>query len=274
MGGRLMLREIADRAVQRYADPQMRLNYIREQLQRIMLAALHDAGAFKHIAFVGGTCLRIVHGLRRYSEDLDFSLVEKDGYDFSDALRRIKAKLSACGIEHSMKARSAKTVQAAQIGFPLVRRMAGENPMADAKLTIKLEIDTNPPAGWTTERHIQQSEFGLTALVSYDLPSLFAGKLHALCCRKYTKGRDWYDLIWYLTRQPPVEPNVNMLTRAVEQTEGADVWDGRKWRTRLQQRIVQLDMAEAAADILPFIERKEELSVLTPDALLKLVSKL
>ncbi len=267
-----MLKEIAGRAAQRHADPQMRLNDIREQLQRMILAAMHEAGAFRNIAFVGGTCLRIVHGLRRYSEDLDFSLVEQEGYDFPAVLDRIKAKLKACGIEHSMKARSAKTVQAAQIGFPSVRRLAGENPMADAKLTIQLEVDTNPPEGWVTERHIQQSEFGLTALVSYDLPSLFSGKLHALCCRKYTKGRDWYDLVWYLTHQPPVEPNLHMLTRAVAQTE-ENAWDGSEWRIRLKQRILQLDMADLKRDILPFVERREDLEVFVPDGLVKLVGE-
>lgn len=267
-----MLKELAGRAAQQYADPQMRLNTIREQLQRMILAAMHESGAFRNIAFVGGTCLRIVHGLRRYSEDLDFSLIEPDEYDFPAMLDRIKTRLKACGIEHSMKFREAKTVQTAQIGFPSVRRMAGENPMEDAKLTIKLEVDSNPPGGWVTERHIQQSEFGLTALVSYDLPSLFAGKLHALCCRKYTKGRDWYDLIWYLTRQPSVDPNVTMLTQAVAQTEES-AWDGREWRSHLRQRILHLDPAEVTADILPFVERKEDLDVFTMDGLLKLVGE-
>ena len=268
-----MLRELADRAIQRYSDPQMRLNAAREQLQLIVLAALHDAGAFRSIAFVGGTCLRIVHGLRRYSEDLDFSQIDDSEYDFQKILERIAAKLKAVGIVHSIKARSVKTVQSAQIRFPQIRRMIGEHPMADAKLTIKLEVDTRPPGGWMTEHHIRQTEFGLTALVAYDLPSLFAGKIHALCCRKYTKGRDWYDLVWYLTRQPPVEPNTDMLTKALVQTEGNTAWDGREWRAHLQQRIEPLDLPAVVADIAPFIERPEELDVFSIAGLLHLTTE-
>jgi hypothetical protein len=109
-------------------------------------------------------------------------------------------------------------------------------------------------------------------LVSYDLPSLFAGKLHAICCRNYTKGRDWYDLLWYLTRQPSVAPNVTMLTHAIAQTE-EPVWDGSEWRHRLRQRILQLDMTEVKGDILPFIERREDLAVLTTEGLIQLVGE-
>jgi predicted nucleotidyltransferase component of viral defense system len=266
-----MLREMADQAAQRYDDPQMRLNYMREQLQQIVLTALHEAGAFRHIAFVGGTCLRIVHGLRRYSEDLDFSLMDDDGYDFFAFLQKVKTKLNAMGIEHTIKVNAKKTVHVAQIGFPQVRLMVGENPMADAKLTIKLEVDTNPPLGWQTEQHIQRSDFGLAALVSYDLPSLFSGKLHALCCRNYTKGRDWYDLVWYLTHQPPVEPNLELLTQAIAQTEGAAAWEGEAWRSRLFARLEQLDLAVVKKDIAPFIERKEDLDLFSVETLGKVL---
>jgi predicted nucleotidyltransferase component of viral defense system len=266
-----MLMEITDRAIQRTGDPQMRLNDVREQLQRIILVALHDARAFGSIAFVGGTCLRIVYGLRRYSEDLDFSLVEKSDYDFIKTLHKVQAKLNAFGIEHAIKTNTKNTVHAAQIGFPSIRRMIGENPMASAKLTIKLEVDTNPPVGWGTESHIQRSEFGLAAIVCYNLPSLFAGKLHALCCRKYTKGRDWYDLIWYLTQQPPAVPNLAMLTNAVAQTEGTGTWKGEEWRARLREKIRQLDEALVKADISPFISRREELDIFSKESLLSLV---
>lgn len=266
-----MLKEMADQALRRYTDPQMRLNYMREQLQRVVLTALHEAGAFVQIAFVGGTCLRIVHGLPRYSEDLYFSLVDDSGYDAEAFLRKVGSRLNGMGIEHSIRFKTKNVVHVAQIRFPLVRRLAGENPMADAKLTIKLEVDTNPPTGWATERHILRSDFGLTALVSYDLPSLFAGKLHALCFRAYTKGRDWYDLVWYMTRQPFVEPNLELLSKAIEQTEGGGGWDAAVWRSHLLSRIEQLDLDAVFQDIAPFIERKEELDLFSKAALKGLV---
>ena len=256
-----MLKELTDQAVKKYSDPQMRLNFMREQLQRVMLVALHDARAFNHIAFVGGTCLRIVHGLRRYSEDLDFSLTRPEGYDFPRFLQKIKSRLNALGIEHSIKVNTKKTVHVAQIRLPMVRRLVGENPMADAKLTIKLEVDTNPPQGWGSEHHILQSDLGLAALVAYDLPSLFSGKLHALCCRNHVKGRDWYDLLWYLAKQPPVVLNTGLLTHAVAQTEGDKAWPGEHWRTQLLERLRTLDLQQVKTDIAPFIERKDELEL-------------
>jgi predicted nucleotidyltransferase component of viral defense system len=266
-----MRKELVEQAMQRTNDPQMRLNYLREQLQRIILTALHEAGAFRRIAFVGGTCLRIVYGLPRYSEDLDFSLIDCSGYDFVSFLKKVETKLNAIGFEHTIKVNTKNIVHVAQIGFPQIRSMVGENPMADAKLTIKVEVDTNPPSGWQTVQHIQRSDFGLTALVSYDLASLFSGKLHALCCRKYTKGRDWYDLVWYLTRQPPAEPNLGLLSKAVAQTEGDAAWEGGIWRSRLLLRLEQLDFDAVKQDIAPFIERKEELSLFSAEALMKMV---
>ena len=266
-----MLKEMADQALRRTDDPQMRLNYMREQLQRIVLTALHEAGAFVRIAFVGGTCLRMVHGLPRYSEELDFSLIDTADYDFTLFLQKVKTKLNAMGIEHTIKANTKKVVHVAKIGFPQIRRMVKESPMADAKLMIKLEVDTHPPSGWKTERHIQRSDFGLAALVSYDLSSLFSGKIHALCCRKYTKGRDWYDLVWYLTQQPPAEPNLGLLSKAVAQTEGRSAWDGERWRSQLLLRLEQLDFDVVKQDIAPFLERQEELSLFSAEALMKLV---
>jgi predicted nucleotidyltransferase component of viral defense system len=266
-----MLRELTDRINRRFDDPQARLNDLREQLQRIFLVALHDARAFSRIAFVGGTCLRIVHGLRRYSEDLDFSLVDRQDYDFPAILRKTGSRLNAFGIEHSVKIKTKNTVHSALIGFPQVRQWIGEHPMASAKLNIKIDVDTRPPEGWKTELHIQRTEFGLAGVTCYDLPSLFAGKLHALCCRKYTKGRDWYDLVWYLTQMPPAEPNLDMLTNAVAQTEGAEAWKGDEWRARLQEKIRELDLAAVKADILPFISRREELDIFSKESLLSLI---
>ncbi len=112
-----MQKEMAERAIRSFDDPQMRLNHVREQLQRMLLTALHEARAFNHIAFVGGTCLRIVHGLRRYSEDLDFSCIKKEGYDFHGVFRKVKSRLNAAGIEHTINVKTKNTVHIAQIGF-------------------------------------------------------------------------------------------------------------------------------------------------------------
>ncbi len=266
-----MLKELTDRINGRFDDPQLRLNDLRDQLQRILLVALHDARAFSRMAFVGGTCLRIIHGLRRYSEDLDFSLVNSLDYDFPAILHKIGSRLNAFGIEHSVKIKTKNTVHSALIGFPQIRQWIGEHPLASAKLNIKVDVDTRPPEGWNTELRIQRSEFGLAAVTCYDLPSLFARKLHALCCRKYTKGRDWYDLVWYLAQKPPAEPNLIMLTNAVVQTEGPEAWNGEEWRARLQEKILKLDLEAVKVDMAPFISRREELDIFSKEALISLI---
>ena len=96
----------------------------------------------------------------------------------------------------------------------------------------------------------------------YDLPSLMAGKLHALLTRGYPKGRDWYDLIWYRSRRPPVEPNGQLLQHALDQTQGAGRYRAADWRTLLAARLADLDTRGLARDVRPFLERPEDAALL------------
>ncbi|MBI5242689.1 MAG: nucleotidyl transferase AbiEii/AbiGii toxin family protein [Elusimicrobia bacterium] len=192
------------------------INALRDILQQLALLGLWRAKFFEHAAFYGGTALRVLHGFDRFSEDLDFSLL-KPAPEFSlgaygAALRR---EVSSFGFEVSFEARGRNPGSAIESAFlkantlqQLIIVKAGaeltRHIHADETLKIKLEVDTDPPGGFETESRIVLLPVPFAVRV-YSLPDLFAGKMHALLCRKWktrVKGRDWYDLIWYLGRHP------------------------------------------------------------------------
>ena len=148
--------------------------------------------------------------------------------------------------------------------WPSILNAVGLSPRADQNLSIKLEIDTNPPAGTVCERQIV-TKHRLLALQLYDRPLLMAGKIHALITRDYPKGRDWYDLLWYRGQRPAMAPNVTQLQNALDQTQGEGVHDASAWKQLCINRIEQLDAAELASDAVPFLERPEEAALLTTE---------
>ena len=126
------------------------------------------------------------------------------------------------------------------------------------KLRIKLEVDTNPPAGASFETKYLDFPFP-SAVCVFDLPSLFAGKIHALLCREYLKGRDWYDFIWYTARRTSV--NHGLLSSALAQLgpwQGRQVRTDRDWCVRqLQSRIEATDWKQAREDVRRFVKPNE-----------------
>lgn len=175
---------------------------IREITQEVVLAALGRTDFFRHAAFQGGTCLRILHGLGRFSEDLDFALQSPDHAFSLDAyLHAIRREMDAYGyaievVDRSRLDHAGRTafLKDDSIGDLLQLKYRGRSGPS-RKIRIKLEVDTNPPAGGAFETAYVDFPFP-QAVVAHDLPSLFAGKLHAVLCRRYLKGRDWYDFIW------------------------------------------------------------------------------
>jgi len=170
-----------------------KLNCLREYLQAYILRILFDDGFFDYSAFVGGTALRFLYRIPRFSEDLDFSVTGKRLYPLEPGMLRLKRELNISGYNVTIKYNDSKTVQYAMIGFVGIMFEAGISPHRNQKLSIKIDIDTRPPEGAVPITHINDIFFPM-AYVTYDLPSLFAGKLHALLCRSYMKGRDF--LIW------------------------------------------------------------------------------
>jgi hypothetical protein len=149
---------------------------------------------------------------------------------------------------------------------------AGLSPLPAETLAVKVEIDTRPPAGARCERRVLTRH--LTFFVQHhDLPSLLAGKLHALLARRYAKGRDWYDLLWFRSARPPVEPNLVLLQNALDQTAGPGRYEADSWRALVRRRIESLDAAALAADVRPFLARPRDADLITRENLLGLVSE-
>lgn len=238
---------------------------LREITQEIVLAALGRTDFFLKAAFQGGTCLRIFHGLNRFSEDLDFVSETPDpGFVLQPYLHSLARELLAYGYEIEIDDRSA-VGHAVQMAFvkddslgKLLRLQYKPANGPLRKLRVKLEVDTNPPAGAILQ--IKYLDFPFpSAIRVFDPPSLFAGKLHALLCREYLKGRDWYDFIWYTARRTPI--NYQLLRRSLVQ-QGP--WRGQQlsvdlgWcRTQLADKIQTIDWRQAAEDVRRFVKPNE-----------------
>lgn len=262
-----------DRALQlvREASGTGKANILREYLQAHILYSLQSARAFERLAFVGGTALRFLYGLKRYSEDLDFSLERMGRVDLQSLIQVVVSDLVKAGFETTQHPSRVKTVQSVFIRFPGLLYEAGLSPYPEQKLSIKIEIDTQPPAGAQTETTLINRHF-LLSLWHHDLPSLMAGKLHALFSRPYAKGRDIYDLLWYLTRPEGMYPNTTLLANALNQTG----WEGppvtlENWGPILAKRLKELDWREVVDDVTAFLEDPGERQLLTKDNILSLL---
>lgn len=263
-------------------------NAAREIVQEIALLGLWRGGFFEHAAFDGGTALRIFHGLRRFSEDLDFTLLsDEDETRLERFLPGIATELESWGFSFEAEAKpegSRSGIESAflkggtqlnllHIGAPqdLARRLP-----ASHKLKVKLEMDLQPPPGATTEVRTQllPSPYQVTL---YDLPSLFAGKLHAVLCRGWksrVKGRDFYDFVWYVGRR--VKPNLTHLEARMRQSGH---WDGGQLtvemlRGLLLDRFSAIDFAKAADEVRVFLPDPRELELWSRDFFGNLADKL
>jgi hypothetical protein len=264
------MKEQALALVRGITEPGQALNRMREYLQTLVLRSLHECEAFRPLAFVGGTALRFLHGLPRFSEDMDFSLVSSEGYAGKDWMAKVKRDLALAGFDPQVTWNDRKVVHVGWVRLPGILRDAGLSALPAEKLAIKLEIDTRPPAGARCERRVVTRHVTFL-LQHYDLPSLLAGKLHAAITRKYAKGRDWYDLMWYLSQRPPVVPNLPLLQNALDQTQGAGRHDARSWGMLVRERLGRIDMGAIAKDVRPFLERPQDAALLTRENLLGLL---
>ena len=249
-----------------------KLNCLREYLQAYILRILFDDGFFDYSAFVGGTALRFLYRIPRFSEDLDFSMIGRELYPFESGMLKLKRELNISGYDVTIKYNDSKTVQYAMIGFVGIMFEAGISPQRNQKLSIKIDIDTRPPEGAVPATHISNVHFPL-AYVTYDLPSLFTGKLHAILCRSYTKGRDFFDLGWYLSRWPDISPNMEFLRNGLRQTGWKESFPSEDdWRKRLYRVVEAANWEMVRKDVTPFLERPADLSIFTQKNVLQLLS--
>ena len=247
------------------SDPARRLNVLREYLQALVMRSLHESEAFQCIAFVGGTALRFLYGLPRFSEDLDFSLDSGKGYDPAKWMRKTKHDLQLAGLDTAITVNNHKAVHVAWIKIAEVLKATGLAGMVQQKLSIKLEIDTRPPAGAQTRNQVIERH-RMFAVRCYDLPSLMAGKLHALITRQHSKGRDWYDFVWYRAQRPQPEPNLVLLQNALDQTERQKL-ESSKWKDLVHDKIGKLDISKVREDVQPFLEEQREADLITRENL-------
>lgn len=247
------------------------VNRLRELLQWEILAGLHRAESFRHIAFVGGTCLRLLHGLHRFSEDLDFSMISSGEASFLTALpQALRRHLAGSGLD-DMEITSSDhlgAVTSIWLKFPGLLHELGVSPMAAQKLSIKLEIDRNPPSGAGMETKVKSTP-SLMAITAYDMPSLMAGKLHAILARPYTKGRDWYDLLWYCGKG--IEPNTALLTAALVQRPSKFCQIGEDWRKGALAAAEQCDWKAVLQDVSPFLEKAADQTLLNKESILSAI---
>jgi predicted nucleotidyltransferase component of viral defense system len=252
-----------------------KLNIMREYLQAYILRILYEKKFLRHAAFVRGTALRFLYDLPRFSQDIDFSLLKgKKGGRFSLPVLMDKAEqeLSLAGYDVSMVRKESGAVSWAMVKFRKIMLEAGLSTRPEENLSIKVEIDTNPPEGAHTEPHIV-SRYFLLSFMTYDLASLFAGKIHALLSRKYTKGRDFFDLGWYLSKWKNLVPNVKFLANALRQTG----WKGEypeeeNWKDFLYEVVKETDWKIVKKDVENFLENPGDLDVLNKENLLLLLS--
>ncbi len=238
-------------------------NLLREYVQSRILGAMQEAGAMVPLAFMGGTALRFLYRQPRFSEGLDFTLErDRETFDFGDLAGRLKRQLEREAYSLHVGLREAGAVDRAAFGFVGLPYEAGLSPHESESLKVLLEVDTSPPAGVQLAVTVVD-RFGPLRLQHHNLPSLFAGKIAAVVARPYTKGRDLYDLMWYLTREPAIEPNAVLLGNALRQTapEALALAEA-DWREALRQRLVAVDWAGARRDVAPFLEQPRDLALI------------
>jgi predicted nucleotidyltransferase component of viral defense system len=263
-------------------------NALREIMQEIALLGLWRGKFFEHAAFYGGTALRIIYGLERSSEDLDFSLLTPNPQFrlklFGDALKRelesfgfsvefsSKEKKLPLNIDSAfLKTNTKLQLISIGLGDELARQIHSKR-----ELKIKLEVDIDPPPEFKTESKTLLLPIPHAVRV-YTLPNLLAGKLHAVLCRKWlqrSKGRDWYDMVWYAGHYP----KVNLKHLEVRMRQSGNYPDDtpltlERLHHFLSKAVAEVDIAAIKQDVMPFIHDQQTLELWSKDFFEKIIKE-
>jgi predicted nucleotidyltransferase component of viral defense system len=253
-------------------------NALKEIIQEIALLGLYRAKFYEHAAFYGGTALRILYGLDRFSEDLDFSLLKSDKeFSLEPYLQAITDEIKGVGLEVTV---SEKFIKAGTLNnlieVDIPKKMIS-SLHRNQQLKIKLEIDTNPPLDFETQAKYLLQPIPFTIL-TFQLPDLFAGKIHAMLFRQWKtriKGRDWYDFVWFVGQQVPIRL-AHLKARLLQGNQ----WDSEKTLSPNQvnelliNKILTLDVAQAKQDVFPFLRDAQAIDAWSKDFFLELIGKL
>lgn len=268
-----MKNEIYDNMLSVYGatTEQERRNAIFEVNQQVILAGLYNGGFFDVAAFYGGTCLRIFHGLQRFSEDMDFSLLTpNDKFDFTKYFQPIIDEFAIVGREVEIKKKDKKSFGKMESAF------LKDNTdvydvffQTDKSIKIKIEVDTQPPLNFRTEQKLfLQPRSFMTRC--FTLPDLFAGKMHALVYRGWknrVKGRDWYDFEWHVRHNVPLD--FAHLAERVRQFNNEEI--GREtFMAQLKDRLASANINQVKSDVLPFVRNPKELDIWSNDYFVQL----
>ena len=250
---------------------QQKRNAIFEINQQVILAGLYHGGFFDLAAFYGGTCLRIFHGLQRFSEDMDFSLLaSNENFDFTNYFQPIIDEFAMIGRKVEIKKKDKKNFGKVDSAFLKDNTDVYDVTFQTEKsIKIKIEVDTQPPLKFNTEQKLLMLPESFMARC-FTLPDLFAGKMHALVYRAWknrVKGRDWYDFEWYIRHQIPLD-FTHLAERAL-QFNGEDITRN-SFIEKLKERLSSADINQVKADVLPFVRNTRELDIWSNDYFLKL----
>lgn len=237
----------------------------REYLQARILQHIGLSGQMTSLSFMGGTALRFLYAVPRYSEDLDFALeANREQYAFSDLLAVIARGFEREGYDVQIKFKESQTaVDKAFVKFPGLLHEVGLSPHASQVLSVKVEVDTNPPAGAVSVVS-EVRRFVLVRIYHHDRASLLAGKISAVLMRQYTKGRDLYDLMWYVSDRSWPAPNLTLLRNAAVQGgwDNPDDLNEAGWRGAVLRRLREVDWGKARTEAVQFLERPLEADLL------------
>ena len=260
---------------------------LREIMQEITLAGLYRANFFKHAAFYGGTALRIFHGLNRFSEDLDFSLIEKNQeFKLAPFLDGVKTEFASLGMQVTFNQKTKSKASAIDSAFLKSETLWGElvvetNPpqfslAQKPSIKIKLEVDTQPPLLFETENRLLMKPFSFY-VNCFTLPHLFAGKMHALLFRKWqkrVKGRDWYDMEWYIRNGVALNLE-HFCQRAMESGDWSQpAMTKIQLLELLHAKINSTAIENAREDVIRFVQNPRELDIWSRDYFIMLVENL
>ena len=260
---------------------------LREIMQEITLAGLYRGNFYKHAAFYGGTALRIFHGLNRFSEDLDFSLLEKNtDFELEPFFNAVVEEFNALGMQISLKQKTKLNISNVDSAFlkseTLWSELIFESTIPQIKfpskpsIKIKIEVDTDPPLNFETENLLLSKPFSFY-VNCFTLPNLYAGKMHALLFRKWknrVKGRDWYDMEWYIRNS--VELNlVHFCQRASRSGDWPEMSITKNQLLELlHTKINSTKIENVREDVIRFVQNPNELDIWSRDYFNQLVENL
>lgn len=265
------------------------VNAIREVIQEIALCGLWRGKFFEHAAFYGGTALRIMHGLDRFSEDMDFSLLAPDpAFNLEPYAQFLVGELAAWGFKVQVQKKRKNITTTVESAFlkantreQLLVIDAGEEVAGtlhrNQAIRIKLEVDTDPPPRFGTDTRFLLAPIPFSVR-TFDLPSFLAGKIHALLCREWggrVKGRDWYDFVWHLGQGTALNlPHLEDRLRQTGHYQGQTPLTLAEVKQMLRHRIEQLDIEAAKRDVERFLTDPAAIKVWSRDFFLALSENL